>query len=149
MTSIAYQLLKEHLLEGELRQGEEIKIKIDQTLTQDSTGTMVYLQLEAMAIDDIRTELPSPISITICCKRALKIRMIINLFNPQLKNMVSYFQNPVAAFATKSIWNNLPAPVKRWWEATPTRRRQGASDPSPSAPAVWTWPWPWRAVFII
>lgn len=57
MTSIAYQLLKEHLLEGELRQGEEIKIKIDQTLTQDSTGTMVYLQLEAMAIDDIRTEL--------------------------------------------------------------------------------------------
>ncbi len=57
MASIAYQLLKDHLLEGELRQGEEIKIRIDQTLTQDSTGTMVYLQLEAMAIDDIRTEL--------------------------------------------------------------------------------------------
>ena len=57
MASIAYQLLRDHLLEGELRQGEEIKIKIDQTLTQDSTGTMVYLQLEAMDIDDIRTEL--------------------------------------------------------------------------------------------
>ena len=57
MASIAYQLLKDHLLEGELRQGEEIKIRIDQTLTQDSTGTMVYLQLEAMDIDDIRTEL--------------------------------------------------------------------------------------------
>ena len=57
MTSIAYQLLESHLLEGELRAGEEIKLKIDQTLTQDSTGTMVYLQLEAMNIDDIQTEL--------------------------------------------------------------------------------------------
>ena len=57
MTSIAYQLLESHLLEGELRAGEEIKLKIDQTLTQDSTGTMVYLQLEAMGIDDIQTEL--------------------------------------------------------------------------------------------
>ena len=57
MTSIAYQLLESHLLEGELRAGEEIKLKIDQTLTQDSTGTMVYLQLEAMDIDDIQTEL--------------------------------------------------------------------------------------------
>ena len=57
MTSIAYQLLEIHLLEGELRAGEEIKLKIDQTLTQDSTGTMVYLQLEAMDIDDIQTEL--------------------------------------------------------------------------------------------
>ena len=57
MTSIAYQLLESHLLEGELRAGEELKLKIDQTLTQDSTGTMVYLQLEAMGIDDIQTEL--------------------------------------------------------------------------------------------
>lgn len=57
MTSIAYQLLESHLLEGTLSPGEEIKLKIDQTLTQDSTGTMVYLQLEAMGIDDIQTEL--------------------------------------------------------------------------------------------
>ena len=57
MSSIAYQLLESHLLEGTLSPGEEIKLKIDQTLTQDSTGTMVYLQLEAMGIDDIQTEL--------------------------------------------------------------------------------------------
>ncbi|MFR6437180.1 MAG: aconitase family protein, partial [Peptoniphilaceae bacterium] len=57
MTSIAYQLLESHLLEGTLSPGEEIKLKIDQTLTQDSTGTMVYLQLEAMGIDAIQTEL--------------------------------------------------------------------------------------------
>ncbi|WP_126466327.1 aconitate hydratase [Aedoeadaptatus ivorii] len=57
MASLAYKLLRSHLLDGELKRGEEIRIKIDQTLTQDSTGTMVYLQLEAMDIDEIQTEL--------------------------------------------------------------------------------------------
>ncbi|RKD34158.1 aconitate hydratase [Thermohalobacter berrensis] len=55
--SITYKILEEHLVEGELKEGEEIGIKVDQTLTQDSTGTMVYLQLEAMGIDSIKTDL--------------------------------------------------------------------------------------------
>ncbi len=55
--TLAYKILEEHLVEGSLVPGEEIKIKIDQTLTQDSTGTMVYLQLEAMDVDKIQTEL--------------------------------------------------------------------------------------------
>ena len=54
---LAYKILENHLLAGELVPGEEITIKIDQTLTQDSTGTMVYLQLEAMEVDKIQTEL--------------------------------------------------------------------------------------------
>ena len=54
---LAYKILEAHLLEGELKAGEEITIKIDQTLTQDSTGTMVYLQLEAMEVEKIKTEL--------------------------------------------------------------------------------------------
>ena len=54
---LAIKLLSEHLLQGDLKQGQEIAIKMDQTLTQDSTGTMVYLQLEAMDIDEIKTEL--------------------------------------------------------------------------------------------
>ena len=54
--NLTYKVLKDHLLEGKLETGQEICIKIDQTLTQDSTGTMVYLQLEAMGIKDIKTE---------------------------------------------------------------------------------------------
>ncbi|MDD7306670.1 MAG: aconitate hydratase [Peptoniphilaceae bacterium] len=54
--SLAYKILENHLLEGELKAGEEIAIKIDQTLTQDSTGTMAYLQLEAMDIDQVVTD---------------------------------------------------------------------------------------------
>lgn len=55
--SLAYKILQNHLLEGDLTEGKEITIRIDQTLTQDSTGTMVYLQLEAMNVDEIKTEL--------------------------------------------------------------------------------------------
>ncbi len=55
--TLAYKILEEHLVEGKMIPGEEIKIKIDQTLTQDSTGTMVYLQLEALDVDKIKTEL--------------------------------------------------------------------------------------------
>ncbi len=55
--SLAYKILENHLLEGTLYAGEEITIKMDQTLTQDSTGTMVYLQLEAMEVEKIKTEI--------------------------------------------------------------------------------------------
>lgn len=55
--TLAYKILENHLVSGEMKPGEEITIKIDQTLTQDSTGTMVYLQLEAMEVDSVKTEL--------------------------------------------------------------------------------------------
>ncbi|MBR1984084.1 MAG: aconitate hydratase [Clostridia bacterium] len=55
--TISQKILKEHLLHGEMVAGNEIGIKIDQTLTQDATGTMAYLQFEAMNIDRVKTEL--------------------------------------------------------------------------------------------
>jgi len=55
--SLTYKILKEHLLEGELKAGNEIGIRIDQTLTQDATGTMAYLQFEAMGIDKVKTDI--------------------------------------------------------------------------------------------
>ncbi len=55
--NLTYQILKNHLVEGELKAGQEIAIKIDQTLTQDSTGTMAYLQFEAMGVPRVKTEL--------------------------------------------------------------------------------------------
>lgn len=55
--SLTYKILQDKLLSGELKAGEEIAIRIDHTLTQDSTGTMAYLQLEAMGVDELATEL--------------------------------------------------------------------------------------------
>lgn len=55
--SLAYKVLEKHIVSGELVPGKEIAIKIDQTLTQDATGTMAYLQFEKIGIDRVRTEL--------------------------------------------------------------------------------------------
>jgi aconitate hydratase len=55
--SVARKLIRSHLVAGEMRPGEEIGIRIDQTLTQDATGTMVMLELEAMGLDRVRTDL--------------------------------------------------------------------------------------------
>lgn len=54
--NLVYKILKSHIVEGELKKGEPIALKIDRTLTQDSTGTMAYLQLEAMGIDRVKTK---------------------------------------------------------------------------------------------
>jgi len=55
--NIAQKILKEHLVEGRMVAGKEIALRIDQTLTQDATGTMAYLQFEAMGIPRVRTKL--------------------------------------------------------------------------------------------
>ncbi|MGH3471730.1 MAG: aconitase family protein, partial [Nocardioidaceae bacterium] len=54
--NVAQKLIASHLVEGEMTPGTEIGLRIDQTLTQDATGTMVMLELEAMGLERARTE---------------------------------------------------------------------------------------------
>ncbi len=54
--TIAQKIIKEHLLSGEMTVGSDIGLKIDQTLTQDATGTMAYLEFEAIGIPRVKTE---------------------------------------------------------------------------------------------
>ncbi len=55
--TIAQKIIREHLVSGRMEPGEEIALRIDQTLTQDATGTMAYLEFETMGIPRVRTEL--------------------------------------------------------------------------------------------
>ena len=55
--TLSQKIIKEHLVSGDMTPGSEIGLRIDQTLTQDATGTMAYLQLEAMKIPRVKTEL--------------------------------------------------------------------------------------------
>lgn len=55
--NITQKIITSHLLEGEMIAGKEIALRIDQTLTQDATGTLVMLELEAMGLDRVKTEL--------------------------------------------------------------------------------------------
>lgn len=54
--TIAEKILKNHIVDGKMEKGAEIGIRIDQTLTQDATGTMAYLEFEAMGVDRVKTE---------------------------------------------------------------------------------------------
>ena len=55
--TIAQKIIRDHLVSGDMTPGSEIALRIDQTLTQDATGTMAYLEFETMGIDRVRTEL--------------------------------------------------------------------------------------------
>lgn len=55
--TVAQKLIKSHLRSGDMTVGSEVGLKIDQTLTQDATGTMAYLEFEAMGVERVRTEL--------------------------------------------------------------------------------------------
>jgi len=54
--NVARTIIEEHLVEGDMTPGEPIALRIDQTLTQDATGTLVMLELEAMGLDRVKTE---------------------------------------------------------------------------------------------
>lgn len=54
--TIAQKIIKSHLVSGEMKAGNEISLKIDQTLTQDATGTMAYLEFETMGLKRVKTE---------------------------------------------------------------------------------------------
>lgn len=54
--TLAEKIIKAHLVSGEMKQGEDIGLRIDQTLTQDATGTMAYLEFEAMGVKRVKTE---------------------------------------------------------------------------------------------
>jgi aconitate hydratase len=54
--TLAQKIIKEHIVSGEMKVGEEIGLRIDQTLTQDATGTMAYLEFETMGVPRVKTE---------------------------------------------------------------------------------------------
>ena len=82
VTQLLKKIIKAHLLSsGEMTVGSDIGLKIDQTLTQDATGTMAYLEFEAMGVPRVKTEKSVCfILTTIHCKQALKMRTTTDLF---------------------------------------------------------------------
>ena len=55
--NMTHKILRAHLVEGDMIPGREISLRVDQTLTQDATGTMAWLQFEALGLPRVRTEL--------------------------------------------------------------------------------------------
>lgn len=111
--TLAQKLIKAHLVEGEMIPGTEIGLRIDQTLTQDATGTMAYLEFEAMGVDRVKTEKALPILTTTLYRRALKMQTITATFKPLPKSTAFIFQDPATAYATRFILKDSAFPEKR------------------------------------
>ena len=137
---------KQHLVEGQLAAGEEIGIRIDQTLTQDATGTTAFLLFESMGVPRVRTDLS-----------VSYVDHNMAGFGPENHNDHLYLQTVAAK---SGVYHSRPGNgichqvhLERFGKPgatllgsdshTPDRRR--ASACWPSGPAGWTWRSPWAA----
>ena len=105
--TLTEKILKAHLVEGEMKKGTEIGIRIDQTLTQDATGTMAYLEFEAMGVPRVRTERSVAYidhnTLQSGFENADDHRFIDSVFISPVRAMV---------FAIRYIWNGSACQVK-------------------------------------
>jgi aconitate hydratase len=92
--TLAQKLIKAHLVEGEMKVGSEIGLRIDQTLTQDATGTMAYLEFEAMVVDRVKPKRALLTLTTTLCRPALKMRMTTDISNRYQKARHLFFRAP-------------------------------------------------------
>ena len=97
--TLAQKIIKNHIVSGEMTVGSEIGLKIDQTLTQDATGTMAYLEFEAMGVPRVKTERSVPY------RPALKTRMTTALFRASPRSTASGSPGRATASATRYIWS--------------------------------------------
>ena len=93
--TLAQKIIRAHLLHGDMTPGSEIALRIDQTLTQDATGTMAYLEFEAMGIAARQDRADRwPMSTTTRCSPALKTRTTTVTSRPCAKKHGIYFSRP-------------------------------------------------------
>ena len=126
--SLTYKILKDHLVEGELTPGSEIGIRIDQTLTQDATGTMAYLQFEALGIPRVKTEL----SVSYVDHNTLQMgfeNADDHRLPPdhELPATASTTPGRGTASATRCTWSASAVPARRSWAPTAIPPRGAAS----------------------
>ena len=142
----AQKIIEAHLLEGDFAPGNEIAIKIDQTLTQDATGTLAALEFEALGLPRVRTE-------------ASVSYVDHNLLQTDFKNPDDHrFLRSIAA--RYGLWfsppgNGICHQLHLLNFARPGATLLGSDSHTPHCggmgmlamgAAAWTWPRPWRAI---
>jgi len=131
--NVAQKLIQSHLLHGDMKPGEEIGIRIDQTLTQDATGTLVMLELEAMGLDRVKTE--------------ISVQYVDhNIIQEDYKNPDDhlFLRSACQRFG---VWYSRPGngvshPCHQENFGKPGKTLLGADS---HTPAGWKWHWRWRA----
>lgn len=123
--------------------GAEIGIRIDQTLTQDSTGTMAYLQLEAMEIDRVKTKL----SVAYVDHNMLQEGFENADDHLYIQTVAAkygiFFPGRATASAIRCTWSALAFPARHCWVPTAILRPTAAWACWRLEQAAWMWPRPW------
>jgi len=122
--NVSQKLIHSHLVEGRMVPGEEISLRIDQTLTQDATGTLVMLELEAMGLDRVRTD--------------LSVQYVDhNLIQEDYRNPDDhlFLQSAAARFGLyfSRAGNGVSHPVHMQYFARPTLTMVGSDSHTPAA----------------
>lgn len=124
--TIAQKIIKDHLVSGDMTVGSEVALRIDQTLTQDATGTMAYLEFESMGISRVRTEKSVAYIDHNTLQSGFENADDHRYIQSVAKKHGLYFSRPVTEFAIKSILNGSANPAKRLSVQTATLRRAAA-----------------------
>ena len=142
--TIAQKIIRSHLISGEMTPGSEIALKIDQTLTQDATGTMAYLEFETMGIPQVKTEF----SIAYVDHNTLQCGFMNADDHQYLQTVAAKhgvrFSRPGNGICHQLHLERFGKPGKTLIGSdshTPT----GGGIGWPSARAAWTWLLPWAA----
>ena len=108
--SLTQKLIEAHLVSGSTEPGAEVALRIDQTLTQDATGTMAYLEFESMGIDRVRTK--RSVAYVDHNNPALKTPMTTAIFRPLPQSTASGSPVPATASVIRSIWSASAFPER-------------------------------------
>ena len=117
---LARKIIEEHLVSGTWQVGAEIGIRIDQTLTQDATGTLAYLEFESMDVGCIKTELSVSYVDHNLLQTDYKNADDHRFLQSVAQRFGIYFLHLAMVFHTRFIWNASALPARRYWAPTAT-----------------------------
>ena len=121
--TIAQKLIRSHLVSGDMSvPGSEIGLKIDQTLTQDATGTMAYLEFEAMGVDQVKTERSVAYIDHNTLQTGFETPTTMLSSRAWLGDTAYCFPSRATASATGGIWKATENREKPCWVLTATLR---------------------------
>ena len=142
--NVTQKILSSHVISGEMSAGGEIAIRIDQTLTEDATGTMAYLQFEAIGVDKVRTKL----SVSYVDHNTLQTGFENADDHRFLQSVAAkhgiYFSRPGNGICHQVHLERFGVPGETLLDRTAIHRRAVGSGCSLSGPAAWMWQWRWQ-----
>ena len=139
-STIAQKIIAAHLVSGSMQVGEDIGLRIDQTLTQDATGTMAYLEFEAMGVPRVKTERSVAYIDHNTLQSGFETPTTTSSSSPSRRSTASTSPSPATASATSCTWSASACRARPSSARTATPPPGAASACWPLAPAAWTWP---------